>query len=178
MPTRQNCALLESVIDSASTLVETKKLVDKLDQDILVLKNKLGLREGEGVAEGSASAIVSGDAMDIDDMNEALEGKEADIEGGRAQSVVSARSIGVNRNRKHVSQFNHLLAHQLLCCQLIGLNSRLGGLCRYPLSIHRYQLPPGREQNGRKGTELILVVLHLSLVPNTLLIRAHVLLVL
>jgi DNA methyltransferase 1-associated protein 1 len=99
MPTRDNSLLLESLIDATSALAETKRLVDKAEYEIRLVKTRLGMREsegaeGEGEAEGGAS---QGDRMNID---EATEGAEVVGEDGRAQSVVSTRSA---RSRKHVS---------------------------------------------------------------------------
>ncbi|KAG9317493.1 hypothetical protein JVU11DRAFT_1696 [Chiua virens] len=47
MPTRENCARLESLIDATTALIETKKVMDKVDQEIRVLKARLGIRESE-----------------------------------------------------------------------------------------------------------------------------------
>ncbi|KAJ7180276.1 hypothetical protein C8R43DRAFT_870600 [Mycena crocata] len=94
MPTQGNVALLEALLDATATLVDTKKVVDKVEFDIQVLKNRLGMRgaapkteEGEGVP----------DAMEVDDGNDAEGDAEGDGEDGRAQSVVSTRSA---RSRK------------------------------------------------------------------------------
>ncbi|OBZ70256.1 hypothetical protein A0H81_09635 [Grifola frondosa] len=52
MPTRENCVRLESLLEAAAALVEMKKVVDKVDQDIKVMNMRLEhLREGDG-AEG------------------------------------------------------------------------------------------------------------------------------
>ncbi|KAJ7016564.1 hypothetical protein C8F04DRAFT_1342048 [Mycena alexandri] len=70
----------QQLMDAKAVLVETKKVVDKVEYDIQVLKNRLGMQ----------SAVDGGDDADGD----------ADGEGqdGRAQSVVSTRSA---RSRKH-----------------------------------------------------------------------------
>ncbi|KAJ7577338.1 hypothetical protein C8J56DRAFT_1113331 [Mycena floridula] len=44
MPTRDNSMLLESLLDATVALIETKKAVDKVDFDIGVAKERLGLR--------------------------------------------------------------------------------------------------------------------------------------
>ncbi|KAF8195705.1 hypothetical protein K438DRAFT_1906372 [Mycena galopus ATCC 62051] len=75
MPTQGNVALLEGLLDATSSLVDTKKVVDKAEFDIQVLKNRLGM-------QGAAKAEEGDDGM----------------EDGRAQSVVSTRSA---RSRKH-----------------------------------------------------------------------------
>jgi hypothetical protein len=87
MPTRDNCAQLELLLEATSSLVETKKVVDKVEYDIKILQARLGMRGSEGAEEGE-------NGMDVD------EGGEGD--DGRAQSVVSTRS---GRSRKHVRRF-------------------------------------------------------------------------
>lgn len=94
MPTRDNVAQLESLLEATTALVETKRVVDKVEYDINVLKTRLGMREGSG-AEGEGEGGTATYAMDIDEVND---GDAAD--DGRAQSVVSTRSA---RSRKHVS---------------------------------------------------------------------------
>ncbi|KAG5648906.1 hypothetical protein DXG03_000255 [Asterophora parasitica] len=87
MPTRDNIMQLESLLEATTSLVEIKRVVDKVEYDIRVLKTRLGMRESQGV-EGRP-----GEAMDVD------EGHEGDVVGedGRAQSVLSTRSA---RSRK------------------------------------------------------------------------------
>ncbi|KAF8238854.1 hypothetical protein L208DRAFT_1421112 [Tricholoma matsutake] len=92
MPTRDNVAQLESLLEATTALVETKRVVDKVEYDINVLKTRLGMREGSG-AEGEGEGGTATYAMDIDEVND---GDAAD--DGRAQSVVSTRSA---RSRKH-----------------------------------------------------------------------------
>ncbi|KAG5652415.1 hypothetical protein H0H81_005063 [Sphagnurus paluster] len=84
MPTRDNIMQLEALLEATTSLVDTKRVVDKIGYDIRILKSRLGMRESQG-AEGHP------DAMDVD------EGEVGD--DGRAQSVTSARSA---RNRKQV----------------------------------------------------------------------------
>ncbi|KAL4076153.1 hypothetical protein V8B97DRAFT_2029510 [Scleroderma yunnanense] len=100
MPTRENCTKLESLLELTTALIETKKFVDKVDQDIRVFRARLGLRESEG-AEGGVEESTS---MDID---ESKEGGDANREGevdGRAQSVVSTKSVrGRKQSRRSVS---------------------------------------------------------------------------
>ncbi|KAK7061914.1 SWR1-complex protein 4 [Favolaschia claudopus] len=98
MPTQGNVALLEGLLEATSTLVDMKKLVDKAEFDIQVLKTRLGM-QGAAKAEETDGDV---NAMDMDDGNDAdadMDG-DADAEGedGRAQSVVSTRSA---RSRKH-----------------------------------------------------------------------------
>ncbi|KAJ7683998.1 hypothetical protein B0H17DRAFT_1204759 [Mycena rosella] len=78
-----------ALLDASASLVETKKVVDKVEYDIQVLKSRLGM-------QGPATAKVEEEAdgmMDVDDGNDA-EG-EAEGEDGRAQSVVARAAPGV-----------------------------------------------------------------------------------
>ncbi|KAI0053746.1 hypothetical protein FA95DRAFT_484388 [Auriscalpium vulgare] len=86
VPSRDTLAQHEALLEAASALVETKKVVDRVDQDIRVARARLGLRESEGAETpmevdgeggGSAPAVLP--------------------EESRAQSVVSTRSA---RSRK------------------------------------------------------------------------------
>ncbi|KAJ6539516.1 hypothetical protein B0H19DRAFT_1269823 [Mycena capillaripes] len=94
MPTQGNVALLEGLLDATTSLVETKKVVDKVEFDIQVLKNRLGMQ--------GAKTEETDIAMEVDDGNDAdgdADGEgEGEGEDGRAQSVVSTRSA---RSRKH-----------------------------------------------------------------------------
>jgi len=93
MPTRENSSQLESVLDATTALIETKKLVDRVEQDIRVLKARLGIRESQSIdREGKGST-----PMDIDESKEDKDA-EGEIEE-RAQSIVSARS---GRERKQL----------------------------------------------------------------------------
>lgn len=92
MPTRESCAQLEQLVETTTALIETKRVVDKIDYDIKVLKSRLGLRDSQGAEAINGSGI--GEAMELDAANEADEVGE----DGRSQSVVSTRS------RKHVSR--------------------------------------------------------------------------
>jgi len=108
MPTRENCTLLESLLDATGALVETKKAVDRVEQEIRVLKTRLGRRASEGA---SASADVDAEA-DVDADGDAdadgetntgtgtptpMNVDETEGDTGRANSVVSTRS---GRSRK------------------------------------------------------------------------------
>lgn len=101
MPTRENCAQFEALLEATTALVETKRVVDKVEYDIQVLKGQLGMRTsqpaegedgGEGEDAGGGDSKTNGDSMEVDDAPE--------NEDERAQSVVSTRS---GRSRKHVS---------------------------------------------------------------------------
>ena len=89
MPTRENSVQLDSLIEATTSLLDIKRLVDKVDQDIKVVKQRAGIR---------ASAEADSASMDVEDAN----GEER--EGGRSQSVVSTKSgRGRNKNRRSLS---------------------------------------------------------------------------
>jgi hypothetical protein len=94
MPTRENGAQLELLLEATSTLVETKKLVDKIEYDIQVLKTRIGNKG----SEGADIAMGDPDPMDIDERIVVGDG-DGEADDGRAQSVVSTRS---GRSRKQV----------------------------------------------------------------------------
>ncbi|KAF8557043.1 hypothetical protein OG21DRAFT_1482642 [Imleria badia] len=96
MPTRENCTQLESLLDATTALIETKKVVDRVDQDIRVLKARLGIRESESADRDPKESTP----MDVDEYKEGRHGEGE----GRAQSVVSARSgRGRKQSRRSVS---------------------------------------------------------------------------
>lgn len=107
MPTRENSLLLESLMDAASALVETKKVADKAEQDIRVLMGRLGRRvsepaEADQDADGEADAdgeTNTGTGAAPTPMNVDDGGGDGEGENERAQSVVSTRS---GRSRKQV----------------------------------------------------------------------------
>ncbi|KAI0089333.1 hypothetical protein BDY19DRAFT_945299 [Irpex rosettiformis] len=78
MPTRENSAQLESLLEAAGALVETKKQVDRIEQEIRIAQERLG-KSSEGGDD---------EAMDVDEND----GEGEANEDGRAQSVVSTRS--------------------------------------------------------------------------------------
>jgi DNA methyltransferase 1-associated protein 1 len=87
MPTRDTLVAHEALLEAITSLVEMKKVVDRVDQEIRTAKIRLGMRESEAPAEGP---------MDVDE-----DGQAPDTPGeGRAHSVVSTRS---GRSRKQVS---------------------------------------------------------------------------
>ncbi|KAH7931212.1 hypothetical protein BV22DRAFT_1027445 [Leucogyrophana mollusca] len=101
MPTRENCMQIESLLDAATALVETKKVVDRVEQEIRVLRVRLGMRGSEGLEGGGEDDADKeadkgrGTPMEID------EGKE---EEGRAQSVASTKSArGRKQSRRSIS---------------------------------------------------------------------------
>ncbi len=89
MPTRDNVAQIESVLEATMALIEVKRVVDKVDYDIQVLRSRLGLKEDP---EGEDAQGVG---MDVD---ETTTGGEVG-EDGRAQSVVSSRSARGGRKQ-------------------------------------------------------------------------------
>ncbi|KAI3621491.1 swr1-complex protein 4 [Moniliophthora roreri] len=84
MPTKDNCALLESLLEATTALVETKKMIDRVDYDIKVMQSQLEIRDTEGEG-GDGASVMEGDEGEVID------------EDGRAQSVLSTRSA---RSRK------------------------------------------------------------------------------
>lgn len=94
MPTRDNCAQLESLLEAAGALVETKKQVDRIEQELRVLQERLG-KSSEGGDD---------EAMNVDENENEGEGVETNADG-RAQSVVSTRSARSSKPRKQVSSW-------------------------------------------------------------------------
>lgn len=94
MPTRDNVAQLESLLEATMALIEMKRVVDKVDYDIQVLRSRLGLKEDQG---GGTGEDTKGDGMDVDES--VAEGEAGEDE--RAQSIVSVRSA--RGSRKQVS---------------------------------------------------------------------------
>ncbi|KAF8351581.1 hypothetical protein F5887DRAFT_1195820 [Amanita rubescens] len=88
MPTRDNCAQLEQLM---------KRLVDKVDYDIKVLKTRLGLRESQG-----AETINGGGGEEVMEVDAANEPEEVG-EDGRSQSIVSTRSRKHSRRSMSIS---------------------------------------------------------------------------
>lgn len=108
MPTRENTAQLESLLDATSSLVETKKVIDRVEQEIRVLKVRLGRKGSEGTeaeadADGDADAdgeTNTGTGTGVATPMNVDEGGEGENDEGRAQSVLSTRS---GRSRKQAS---------------------------------------------------------------------------
>ena len=100
MPTRDNCTALESLLEASTTLVELKKLVDKVEYDIKVLKTRLGNKVGAAAAPGAgALSTEEGGEVLPPAAAQPTDTADAELADGRAQSVVSTRS---GRSRKHV----------------------------------------------------------------------------
>lgn len=85
MPTRDNSQRLESLLDAATALVETKKQVDRIEQEIKMAQERLGQGDADEDADGEGEGDA--DVMDVD------EDGEGSPEDGRAQSVASTRSV-------------------------------------------------------------------------------------
>ncbi|KAF7432954.1 swr complex subunit [Pleurotus ostreatus] len=103
MPTRDNCARLEGLMEHISALVESKKILDKLEYDIQVAKKRLGIRNSEdregGGGGGKGKGVGIGSAMDVDDgdADADAEAEEESVRDGRAQSIVSTKSARSRR---------------------------------------------------------------------------------
>lgn len=98
MPTRENCAQLEGLLEAVNGVLETKKHLDKVEMDILALKRQLGMRtEGD---ESEAGGIKREDTapMDVDAQDTETDGNE-----GRGHSVVSTRSVRSRKKSHHRS---------------------------------------------------------------------------
>ncbi|KXN89596.1 SWR1-complex protein 4 [Leucoagaricus sp. SymC.cos] len=79
MPTRDNVAQLESLLEATMALIEMKRVVDKVDYDIRALRTQLGLKDGQ-------DDEVKAEGMEVDES--VIDGEA----GERAQSVASTRS--------------------------------------------------------------------------------------
>jgi len=101
MPTRDNMAQLEALIDLTAQLLETKRLVEKVEHDVAVLRNRVELRDEEDTLEAKMEGV---DTMDVDSQTGADAEGETEDDTGRAESVISARS-GRGVHRKQVSSF-------------------------------------------------------------------------
>jgi DNA methyltransferase 1-associated protein 1 len=108
MPTRDTLVAHEALLEAITSLVELKKVADRVDQEIRTAKMRLGMREGdEAPAEG---------AMDVDEDGQAPEDTPGE---GRAHSVVSTRS---GRSRKQASSRDETRSSSqcLLACSTDG----------------------------------------------------------
>ncbi|KAF7291056.1 Myb-like domain-containing protein [Mycena chlorophos] len=94
MPTVANLAHLEGVMEAASNLVETKKVVDRTEFEIQVLRGRLGMQTSAPKNEDGEPVPVPV-PMEVDD----AEGEPEQEEGGRGQSVASTRSVRKQHRR-------------------------------------------------------------------------------
>lgn len=120
MPTRENIGQLESLLEATTALVETKRVVDKVEYDIQVLKNRLGMQEN---SQTDGDTEMKTEGGDEDESRPGGEGENEETEDGRAQSVVSAPG---GRNRKHVSTIFMFTGHSFLT---FGIGFRLAARC-------------------------------------------------
>ncbi|KAF5390633.1 hypothetical protein D9757_002634 [Collybiopsis confluens] len=125
MPTQANCQHLESVMDAAMNLVELKKVLDKVNQDIEVLKARLELKD---------------DMRDSASVADGME--EAESENRRSRSVTSGRG------RKSVECILDLL----LCYPNYFL--RVVVQCLSLLLIPLSPLPQGGQESGKNARSL------------------------
>lgn len=84
MPTAENIARFEPVLVNANQVVDMKKTLDKVEQDIVVAKERLAALRGETAEGGDDDAPQT--PMEVED------GADAESVDGRAQSVMSTRS--------------------------------------------------------------------------------------
>ncbi|OJT07101.1 SWR1-complex protein 4 [Trametes pubescens] len=92
MPTAENIARMEPVLSSANSVVDMKKSLDKVEQDLRIAKARLAALRGETAEEGSGDAPQT--PMEVE------EGADAEsVAGDRAQSVVSTKST---RSRRQI----------------------------------------------------------------------------
>lgn len=85
MPTRENVICLEMLLEATTAMVEQKRVVDRVEQEVRTLKVRLGLQ-----VEDEADADAEGEAEPADSTSN-IEEVDA-VDGGRAQSVQSTRS--------------------------------------------------------------------------------------
>ncbi|TDL29904.1 hypothetical protein BD410DRAFT_817836 [Rickenella mellea] len=107
MPTRENCSQLEGLFDAAAALVDTKKVVDKVDQEIRVLKARLAGRASVGARSEGADADSKNQGEQAEDGERDAEGEaegEATEKADRAVSVAaSVRSYSRKRSKRSAS---------------------------------------------------------------------------
>jgi len=88
MPTKDNCTQLETLIEAASALLDTKKVVDRIDQEIRIMKARLMNKEG----------YSGGDVDTPMDADQGTPG-DGDMTGEREQSVISTKSTRKSARR-------------------------------------------------------------------------------
>ena len=107
MPTRENCVQLEGLIEAAISLVDTKKCVDKVEQDIRT--TTLRIETANKASEEAEEGVGTPSGMDVDEDADGVEDED-----GRAQSVVSSRSTKSLKNRKQVRFTVILVSHNFV----------------------------------------------------------------
>ena len=105
MPTRDTLAQYEMLIEAATALVETKKIVDRVEQEIRVARARLDMRASasDGGIGGDGGGSGAQTPMDVDEEPGSRSQSRGQEGGTRAQSVVSTRSGRSGRSRKQVS---------------------------------------------------------------------------
>ncbi|KAI0329529.1 hypothetical protein GY45DRAFT_1279515 [Cubamyces sp. BRFM 1775] len=91
MPTRDNIARLESVVHDAGLVVEKKKALDKVEQDLKTMKARLAALRGEAPEEDGEAPQTP---MEVE------EGPDESVVDGRAQSVMSTKSTRSRRQTR------------------------------------------------------------------------------
>jgi hypothetical protein len=168
MPTRENVQLLEQLMQAAAALAETKRQVDRVEQDIRVTRKVLGMEEEEegeesgvvrGKGKGKGKKVTNGTEAGADggegegeeeegegDADADADGdgdEEMDAEGERATSVAtSVRSTG----RKKVKLSQRTVSHWLLLKYSCSTSARF----RYLPSIHLRRTQPEVDGSGRR----------------------------
>lgn len=102
MPTRDTLAQYEMLIEAATALVETKKIVDRVEQEIRVARARLDMRASasDGGVGGDGGGSGAQTPMDVDEEPGSRSQSRGQEGGTRAQSVVSTRSGRSGRSRK------------------------------------------------------------------------------
>ena len=88
MPTAENCQQLEQLLVAAGALVDTKKVVDRVDHEISVLRARLAEKEGRVIKEDADGDTEMRDAADEND----AEDLDADADGETDRAVSQAPS--------------------------------------------------------------------------------------
>ncbi|EJD01618.1 uncharacterized protein FOMMEDRAFT_126683, partial [Fomitiporia mediterranea MF3/22] len=102
MPTLENCAQLEQLVNAACALVDTKKTVDRVEQEIRVLQARLAEKEGtNGNNEnGGSGGNGNGNRMDVDENDGDDPDADADGETDRAVSLAPSARSSVRKGMK------------------------------------------------------------------------------
>jgi DNA methyltransferase 1-associated protein 1 len=107
MPTKENIQRLEALLDAAAVLIDTKKAVDRIEQEIRTQNKLLGLG---GDDEGQADATGEGEGEDEADGEKTGDGQTAEeggndameVERDREQSVAVPDSAAEGASRRQV----------------------------------------------------------------------------
>ena len=96
MPTRENLAAYESVVDACSSIVDAKKALDRLEAEIRVVKERLAMRESQ---EGGSGTPMDADGEE-DDGAGSSRGESRMQSVRRSMSVSSADTTATRANKK------------------------------------------------------------------------------